>query len=264
MHRIHRRLVLVGLLAVLPAMLAAASLGATGAGAQASTSGQSLPIFGMISGGATNGATFEGTVSQLDATDQNGLTLGGVLNGLAQIGKDTVRIDNQKFSSAVKPSVAGSIPAADYHPGANTQATPAAQTSSTGGASFVLLAANAQTASCDVLFLDIKPIHLDLLGLDLQTSRITIDLKAIPGPGNLLGNLVCGLAHLLDGTPNAIGQITNQLNQVLSGAGVASAAATANQTAVATQVPTNASGNATGTTTTNLPTTVPGAATPIG
>lgn len=256
MRRLHPRLALVGLLALLPALLAVGSLGPASAVAQAS-SGLSLPIVGTL-----NGGTFEGTVSQLLASDQNGLTLGGVLNGLAQIGKDTVRVDNLTFSSPVKPAVVGSVAAKDYHPGAGAQGTAPAGTPAAQISSGALLSVDLQTApACDVLYLDLQPIHLNLLGLDLQTSRITLDLKGIPGSGNLLGNLICDLSHLLDGTPNAIGQITTQLNQVLSGAGVAAPnAATANSTAVATQAPTTPAGNAA----TQPTATVPTAATPIG
>ena len=56
----------------------------------------------------------------------------------------------------------------------------------------------AQQTSCPILFLTLGPIHLDLLGLVLDTSQITIDLTAQPGGGNLLGNLLCALLGLLD------------------------------------------------------------------
>lgn len=72
-----------------------------------------------------------------------------------------------------------------------------------------------------MLFLNIQAITLNLLGLEVLTSPITIDVNAIPGEGNLLGNLVCSLAGLLDGTPDAVAEITDQLNQILSGADVA-------------------------------------------
>jgi hypothetical protein len=52
---------------------------------------------------------------------------------------------------------------------------------------------------CDILFLDIGPISLDLLGLLLDVAPIQIDLDADPGAGNLLGNLLCAVAGLLDG-----------------------------------------------------------------
>jgi hypothetical protein len=54
-------------------------------------------------------------------------------------------------------------------------------------------------AVCDILFLDLGPISLDLLGLTVDLSRITLDINAVPGAGNLLGNLLCAVAGLLDG-----------------------------------------------------------------
>lgn len=72
---------------------------------------------------------------------------------------------------------------------------------------------------CQILFLDIGPIFLDLLGLQLQTSRITLDLTAVAGPGNLLGNLLCALVGLLDagGPLTAIQNLLNQINALLGG-----------------------------------------------
>jgi hypothetical protein len=54
-------------------------------------------------------------------------------------------------------------------------------------------------AACQILYLDIGPIFLDLLGLQVSVSQIIIDITAQPGPGNLLGNLLCAVAGLLDG-----------------------------------------------------------------
>lgn len=76
-------------------------------------------------------------------------------------------------------------------------------------------------ASCDILFLDLGPIHLDLLGLVLDVSQIIIDLNAVTGGGNLLGNLLCGLLGLLD-IPGLLGAISNLLdliNQILGSVG---------------------------------------------
>jgi hypothetical protein len=52
--------------------------------------------------------------------------------------------------------------------------------------------------SCQILFLDVGPIFLDVLGLQVDLSRITLDITAQPGPSNLLGNLLCAVAGLLD------------------------------------------------------------------
>jgi hypothetical protein len=71
--------------------------------------------------------------------------------------------------------------------------------------------------SCNLLTLDIGAIHLDLLGLVLDTNPIHLALTAQSGPGNLLGNLLCAVAGLLDGSGGAgTNQIANMLNQVLS------------------------------------------------
>jgi hypothetical protein len=58
---------------------------------------------------------------------------------------------------------------------------------------------NNERGKCDILFLDLGPISLDLLGLELDLSRILLDLDADPGAGNLLGNLLCAVTGLLDG-----------------------------------------------------------------
>ena len=54
-------------------------------------------------------------------------------------------------------------------------------------------------ARCDILLLDLGPIHLDLLGLVVDLSEIHLDIHAVPGAGNLLGNLLCAVTGLLDG-----------------------------------------------------------------
>jgi hypothetical protein len=67
------------------------------------------------------------------------------------------------------------------------------------------------TGSCPILHLDIAPITLNLLGLQITTSEIVLDIVAIPGPGNLLGNLLCAIAGLL----NPGGTLTGILNQLV-------------------------------------------------
>jgi hypothetical protein len=74
------------------------------------------------------------------------------------------------------------------------------------------------TAACSILHLDIQPISLDLLGLQVNTSEIVLDITAQPGPGNLLGNLLCGVANLLNGG-NLTG-ISNLLNNIFAALGI--------------------------------------------
>lgn len=76
-------------------------------------------------------------------------------------------------------------------------------------------------AVTDILHLKLGPIHLDLLGLKVDTSEICLEIDAVSGPGNLLGNLLSGVANLLNGgTPlgTILGGLSGtQLNQLLGG-----------------------------------------------
>jgi hypothetical protein len=70
------------------------------------------------------------------------------------------------------------------------------------------------TATCEILNLVLGPIHLDLLGLVIDTNQIVLNITAVPGAGNLLGNLLCSIAGLLDGG-GALARIVDLLNQIL-------------------------------------------------
>jgi hypothetical protein len=54
------------------------------------------------------------------------------------------------------------------------------------------------TGSCEILSLVLGPLHLDLLGLQIDLNQVVLDITAQSGPGNLLGNLLCAIAGLLD------------------------------------------------------------------
>jgi hypothetical protein len=71
------------------------------------------------------------------------------------------------------------------------------------------------TGACPILLLELGPIHLDLLGLVVDVSPITVEIVAQPGPGNLLGNLLCAVVGLLDG-PGALVQRLQQLVTLLN------------------------------------------------
>jgi hypothetical protein len=70
---------------------------------------------------------------------------------------------------------------------------------------------------CRILDLDLGPLDLDLLGLRVQLNRIELDIFAEPGPGNLLGNLLCAVAGLLDGVDlsGILGDLLQQLLDAL-------------------------------------------------
>jgi hypothetical protein len=72
----------------------------------------------------------------------------------------------------------------------------------------------AQT-SCQILLLDLGPIFLDVLGLQVDLSRVVLDITAQAGAGNLLGNLLCAVAGLLD-NPSGLARVLNQILDALA------------------------------------------------
>lgn len=77
--------------------------------------------------------------------------------------------------------------------------------------------------SCPILNLVLGPLDLNLLGLVVHLDKVVLDITAQPGPGNLLGNLLCAVAGLLDGNTGLNG-LLNQLvaaflNQLLGALG---------------------------------------------
>ena len=58
----------------------------------------------------------------------------------------------------------------------------------------------AATGSCQILDLVLGPLDLNLLGLVVHLDTVHLNITAQQGPGNLLGNLLCAVAGLLDNT----------------------------------------------------------------
>lgn len=62
------------------------------------------------------------------------------------------------------------------------------------------------------------PLDLNVLGLQVSLQRVVLDIVAVSGAGQLLGNLLCAVAGLLDGgglLAGLLGQLTTLLNQIL-------------------------------------------------
>jgi len=76
-------------------------------------------------------------------------------------------------------------------------------------------------ATTPILDLHVGAIHLNLLGLKVDTSEICLRINAQSGPGNLLGNLLGNVAHLLDqglDLSQILGSLTSgQLNTLNTG-----------------------------------------------
>jgi hypothetical protein len=74
-------------------------------------------------------------------------------------------------------------------------------------------------ATCPILDLTLGPLDLNLLGLRVQLNQVHLTITAISGPGNLLGNLLCGVANLLNNPPTGAtltgSNLTGLLNIVL-------------------------------------------------
>ena len=109
---------------------------------------------------------------------------------------------NQNGTLAVTGVVTGAVTSAT---GAVTQVPAQTVTTTVQNA--------AAAGSCKILTLDLGPLHLDLLGLVVDLNAIHLNITAQSGPGNLLGNLLCAVAGLLDG--NGITGLATLLNGLL-------------------------------------------------
>ena len=166
-------------MAALPAALAA---GATSASAQSSTQGLTTLITGLVTttGAALSGGTLSGVLNITSFAVQN-----GVLNALG-----TLTTTLTDAAGNVLPSVTQAI------------ALPV-------GAS----------GSCTILTLTLGPLDLNLLGLMVHLNQVVLNITAQQGPGNLLGNLLCGVANLLNSNGALAGllnALAGALNNILS------------------------------------------------
>jgi hypothetical protein len=176
------RMVLAAAVAALAVMLIG---GAGPAAAQTSTTPLTKTV--KMTGTAKNGKKFKGTYTIKRFTHRGSKlyavgTLKGRLKG-RRVTKNNVRIP----ASLARPAQAAQIPP-----------TPNA---------------------CQILNLTLQPIDLNLLGLRLRTSRIDLRLEGVPGAGNLLGNLLCGITGILDpqaATPASPTLLTQVLNALLA------------------------------------------------
>jgi hypothetical protein len=137
-----------------------------------------LPITGTVVGGGT----FNGTLDITRFAVQNGqLTALGTISGTLT---DAANVAHQVTDFAV------ALP--------------------------VNLLDPATAASCDILNLVLGPLHLNLLGLEVDLNQVVLNVTAVPGAGNLLGNLLCAVAGLLDGgVGGALNGLAALLNQIL-------------------------------------------------
>ena len=70
------------------------------------------------------------------------------------------------------------------------------------------------TGTCTILTLHTGAISLNLLGLNVALAPLDLVITADAAPGNLLGNLLCAVTHLLDAGGPVSGLVA-LLNQIL-------------------------------------------------
>jgi hypothetical protein len=146
------------------------------------------------------------------------------------IGKKTVQVrgtaaDGSKFNgqytvtsfrpaSAANPTTpveaVGDLTGKLIRPGQGQGAQDVSQDPASRGVA--MPAAVAQTG-CEILDLVLGPVDLNLLGLVVHLDVVHLNITAVPGAGNLLGNLLCGVAGLLD--PLNLDGLVALLNQIL-------------------------------------------------
>jgi hypothetical protein len=161
----------------------------TPASAKNDTPGVSIPV---VSANDPDGG-FEGTFTILRfVATRDGVNAVGVLSGVATP-KD--RPVTSVYRTLVVPVAVNNAPS---------------DALSTAVASDAVSIA----ATCDILHLDLGPLALDLLGLQIDLSRIILDITAQTGAGNLLGNLLCAVTGLLD-SPGGLARILNQILGIL-------------------------------------------------
>jgi hypothetical protein len=166
----------------LVALVAAAALSLTAATATAAPAQQSLsvPVTAAQSGGALSGVV---TITNI------------VLNSAGQV------VANGTFTGQYTDPVTGAV----------TQLTNATLSGILNGAS--------AAGGCQILDLTLGPLDLNVLGLVVHLDTVHLNITAQPGPGNLLGNLLCSVANLLNnsGSGGGLQGLVNLLNQLLGG-----------------------------------------------
>jgi hypothetical protein len=173
-----------------------------GAGAQAASVQNITNEFGSltvskVTGEARNGATFAGhyNVNRFITSDSGKAKAVGKLTGtLTKKNGTTEKVTKKGVRMPVRSglsTVTGGLPA----PGTVAPSQ----------------------LECEILDLVLGPLDLNLLGLVVHLDQVHLNITAVPGAGNLLGNLLCGIAGLLDGTGiGGLGAIlTNLLNAIL-------------------------------------------------
>ena len=148
---------------------------------------------------------------------------GGIFVGEVEIHRITLDEATRQF--IITGVLQGKATSIDGQTKQVKQAFTSAAAVSTGGAGAAAapdaVVLQQEPLACSILALDLGPLHLDLLGLVVDLAPVILDVTAVPGPGNLLGNLLCAIVSLLDfpGLLAVVTQLLDAVNQILAGLG---------------------------------------------
>jgi len=174
-------------------------LPSTGAAAQPRPAPKTLVL--PLSGAATGGLTFNGTVAVQRFVEQNGQVFA--------IGAVSGRLSGPTGPIGTSVSLPVAFPV-HVSNGLTARAeggriNPASQSESEYGVRVML----AQATTCGVLHLELGAVNLNLAGAVVTTTPVTIDING--DSGGPLGNLVCTILATVD---NVVG-LVNLLNSLL-------------------------------------------------
>ena len=175
-----------------------------------------LSSVGIGSAAASADVTPRGVVGVSDLGKISSTVKGKTSNGDAVSGSFTpIKVIERDGTMYVKGFLRGVI--ADAGPNTRFSGVQNIPIKKINGTSLTDARAASSVAACDVLNLVLGPLDLDLLGLQISLNRVVLDIVAVAGAGNLLGNLLCAVVGLLDGGPLAglLGQLQTLLNQIL-------------------------------------------------
>ena len=190
------------------------------------TAGPSLAAVPLAAGSAT-AASVVGAVTAANPFEQVPVTGTlkdgtGSVTGVVDITRFQVKRDGHTRTLYAIGTFTGQIidSTGTVHPGSQQIALPVdvarsgAADEPHGLRSTSALAA-APPGGCDILTLVLGPLDLNVLGLEVHLKQVILDIVAQSGAGNLLGNLLCAVAGLLNGA-SAVGGLLNGIAALLN------------------------------------------------
>lgn len=172
------KLMSIALLVAVVTMFAFAPMTSAQAAPSQAVSGLTAPVTGTFTDALGGTGTFAGTFTVTRFVNQNG--------AVAAVGTLTGTMTDSLGNVLGTPTQQLTIPIANL------------------------------SATCQVLHLELGPLDLTLLGLNVHLDKIVLDITATRG-GGLLGDLLCSLAGALNGASpvNAIVQLLNNILRAL-------------------------------------------------